>query len=634
MTVRRSILGGGALLALAVLFVGLTMVFDATLRGARLDLTENRLYSLAPGTMRMLSNLGEPVNLYFFFTPESASPAMRTYADRVQELLEELAARSNGKLRLSVIDPQPFSEDEDRAAELGLRPVSAGPTGSPLYFGIAGTNSTDGRAAIELLDPNKEQFLEYDVAKLIHQLANPDKPVVAWLSGLPMSAGFDPMSGRQREPWVIYEQAQQLFTVRDLEPNVAKIDADVDVLVIAHPKGLSPAAQFAIDQYALRGGRVLAFVDPLAEQDPAGADPGNPMAAMGADRSSSLPTLFAAWGIEFNPRQVIGDLGNALQVTMRQGDPPVRHLGILGLNAEAFSGSDPITAGLSSVNLATTGAVKKRQDAKVEFEPLLSSSDQSAPIPVERFAMLFDPSSLRDGFKPTGQRYVFAARVSGNVQSAFPNGAPEGVTLNAGETPLKTSLKPLNLVVFADTDMLSDYLWVQQQTFFGQRIAQAWANNGDLVLNVLDNLSGSSDLISVRGRAAFRRPFDRVDNLRVAAEDRFRAKEQELEAELRATEEKLTKLESGRNEQSALLLTPEQQTELERFQQERARIRKDLRDVRLNLEQDIKGLGTLLKVVNILVVPALVAVIAMLIAVLRKRRRKGARAQVRAEAAS
>jgi ABC-type uncharacterized transport system involved in gliding motility auxiliary subunit len=634
MTVRRSILGGGALLALAVLFVGLTMVFDATLRGTRLDLTENRLYSLAPGTVRMLKNLGEPVNLYFFFTPESASPAMRTYADRVQELLEELAARSNGKLRLSVVNPEPFSEDEDRASELGVRPVSAGPSGSTLYFGIAGTNSTDGRAAIEMLDPNKEQFLEYDIAKLVHQLANPDKPVVAWLSGLPMSAGFDPMSGRQREPWVLYEQAQQLFTVRDLDPGVAKIEADVDVLVVAHPKGLSPAAQFAIDQYALRGGRVLAFVDPLAEQDPAGADPGNPMAAMGADRSSSLPTLFAAWGIEFNPRQVIGDLGNALQVTMRQGDAPVRHLGILGLGTDSFSANDPTTAGLSSINLATTGAVKKRESSKVQFEPLLQSSEQSAPIPVERFAMLFDPNSLRDGFKPTGQRYVFAARVSGTVQSAFPKGAPEGVTLNAGDTPLKSSLKPLNLIVFADTDMLSDYLWVQQQNFFGQRIAQAWANNGDLVLNSLDNLAGSSDLISVRGRAAFRRPFDRVDNLRVAAEDRFRAKEQELEEELRATEEKLTKLESGRNEQSALILTPEQQTELQRFQQERARIRKELRDVRLNLEQDIRGLGTLLKVVNILLVPALVAVIAVLIAVLRKRRRKGGRAPVQAEAAS
>jgi ABC-type uncharacterized transport system involved in gliding motility auxiliary subunit len=634
MTVRRSILGGGALLALAVLFVGLTMVFDATLRGARLDLTENRLYSLAPGTVRMLSNLGEPVNLYFFFTPETASPAMRTYADRVQELLEELASRSKGKLRLSVVNPQPFSEDEDRAAELGLRPVSAGPSGGPLYFGIAGTNSTDGRASIEMLDPNKEQFLEYDVAKLIHQLANPDKPVVAWLSGLPMSAGFDPMSGRQRDPWVIYEQAQQLFTLRELDAGATKIDADVDVLVLVHPKGLPAPAQFAIDQYALRGGRVLAFVDPLSEQDQAGADPNNPMAAMGADRSSNLATLFAAWGIEFNPREVIGDLGNALQVTMRQGDAPVRHLGIPGLTTDSFSDDDPVTAGLSSINLATTGAVKKRPNSKVEFQPLLQSSDQSAPIPVERFAMLFDPNSLRDGFKPTGQRYVFAARVSGNVQTAFPNGAPEGAAVGAGEKPLKTSLKPLNLIVFADTDMLSDYLWVQQQNFFGQRIAQAWANNGDLVLNALDNLAGSGDLISVRGRAAFRRPFDRVDDLRVAAEDRFRAKEQELEAELRATEEKLTKLESGRNEQSALILTPEQQTELQRFQQERARIRKELRDVRLNLEQDIRGLGSLLKVVNILVVPALVAIIAVLVAVLRKRRRNAARPQAQPEAAS
>ncbi|MGH8286607.1 MAG: Gldg family protein [Steroidobacteraceae bacterium] len=622
---KRSALGGGALLALAALFIGLTILFGHVLRGWRIDLTENNLYTAAPGTERILRNLGEPVNLYFFFTPEAAAqlPQLRTYGHRVQEFLEELAARSGGKLRLNVIDPEPFSENEDHASELGVRPVPFGASGSSLYFGLAGTNSTDGRAVIEFFDPGKEEFLEYDVVKLVYQLGNPKKPVIGWLSSLPMSAGFDPMSGQMREPWVVASQAEQLFTVRPLATTLTKVDADVDVLVIVHPKELPPAAQFAIDQYALRGGRVLVFVDPLAEQDQTGADPGNPMAAMTADRSSQLGTLFRAWGVEFDPRQVIGDLDYALTVTMRQGEAPVRHLGILGLTDSAFSGKDVTTAGLSSINLATTGAVSqaKQPPSKLKFEPLLQSSTQAAPVPVERFAMLFDPQTLRDGFKPTGERYTFAARVTGEVQSAFPNGPPEGVTPAAGEPPLKASVKPLNLIVVADTDVLADYLWVRQQNFFGQRLAQAWANNGDFALNALDNLAGSTDLISVRGRAAFTRPFDRVDDLRIKAEDRFRAKEQELEAELRATEEKLTQLESGRNDQSALILTPEQQGELERFQQQKLRIRKDLRDVRLGLEQDIRRLGNTVKVLNIVIVPLIFAVFALLGAVWRKRRR-------------
>lgn len=622
---KRSTLGGVALLALAALFVALTVLFGQVLRGWRIDLTENDLYTVAKGTQQILDGLEEPVNLYFFFTPGAAAqmPQLRTYGQRVQEFLEELAARSDGKLRLSVIDPQPFSEDEDRASELGVRSVPLGSSGSSLYFGLAGTNATDGRAVIEFFDPNKEQFLEYDIAKLVHQLANPKKAVIGWMSSLPMSAGYDPMSGQMREPWVISAQAEQLFTVRQIEPGAPKIDADIDVLVIVHPKELPLAAQFAVDQYALRGGRLLVFVDPLAEQDTSGVDPGNPMAAMAADRSSNLGTLFGAWGVEFNPREVIGDLGHALTVAMRQGEAPVRHLGILGLDTEAFAREDVTTAGLSSINLATAGALRQKAGSKVKFEPLLQSSAQAASMPVERFAMLFDPQSLRDGFKPTGERYTFAARVTGNIPSAFAAGPPQGVQ-PTGEAPLTASAKPLNLIVVADTDVLSDYLWVRQQNFFGQRVAQAFANNGDFVLNALDNLTGSTELISVRGRAAFTRPFERVEALRIAAEDRFRAKEQELEGELRATEEKLTQLESGRNDQSALILTPEQQGEIERFQQQKLRIRKDLRDVRLGLEQDIRGLGNTLKIVNIVVVPLLIAAVALAVTAWRRRRAKTA----------
>jgi ABC-type uncharacterized transport system involved in gliding motility auxiliary subunit len=620
---KRSTLGGGTLVALALLFIGLTVLFNYALRGWRLDLTQNHLYTTAPGTDRILKNIKEPINLYFFFSEKTADqiPQLKTYGVRVREFLEELQARSGGNVRLHVIDPQPFSEDEDRASELGVKSAPVGASGSQFYFGMAGTNSTDGHAAIEFFDPAKEQFLEYDVVKLIYQLANPKKPVVAWLSTLPMGESFDQRTGQMKQPWAIYAQAQQLFDIRNVEATATKIDPDVSVLVLVHPKGLSPATQFAVDQYALRGGHIVAFVDPVAEADQSGADPQNPMAAMGADKSSHLGTLLTAWGVNFNPKLVLADRAHALSVSMHQGEPPVQHLGILGLDQSTFNSSDVVTAGLSNVNVATTGFLEPVKDSKTKFESILQSSAESEPLPVERFAMLFDPSTLRDGFKPTGKRYTIAARVTGTVKTMFPAGPPSGVTLAPGQTALKDSAKPLNLVVFADTDLLSDFLWVHQQNFFGQQVAQAWASNGDLVLNTLDNLSGSTDLISVRGRATFTRPFERVEALRRSADDRFRAKEQELEQQLRDAEGKLNALQNKRNDKSAVILSAEQEKELDHFQEEKLRIRKELRAVRAGLDEDIKGLGSELKIVNIVVVPVAFAIGVLLFALWRRRQR-------------
>jgi len=624
---KRSTLSGGALLALALLFIGLTVLFNYSLRGWRLDLTQNHLYTTAPGTDRILKSIKEPINLYFFFSQKTADqiPQLKAYGVRVREFLEELQTRSGGNVHLHVVDPQPFSEDEDRASELGVRSTPVGATGTSFYFGLAGTNSTDGHATIDFFDPAKEQFLEYDVVKLIYGLANPKKPVVAWLSTINMGESFDQRSGQMRPAWALYAQAEQLFDIRTVEPNTTKIDDDVSTLVIIHPKGLSPATQWAIDQYALRGGHILVFVDPVAEADPtAAADPQNPMAAMGADKSSHFNTLLSTWGVGFDSKEVIADRGHALSVSMRQGEAPVQHLGILGLDPTSFNKNDVITAGLSNVNVATTGFLTPIKGAATKFESILQSSSESEPMPSSRFAMLFDPSSLRDGFKATGQRYTLAARITGKVKTMFPAGPPNGVKLATGQTALKESTKPLNLIVFADTDMLSDFLWVHEQNFFGQTVAQAWASNGDLVLNALDNLSGSNDLISVRGRAAFTRPFERVEALRRVADDRFRAKEQELEKQLRDTEDKLTALQSKRSDKSSLILTPEQEKELDEFQQEKLNIRKQLRAVRAGLDEDIKGLGTEVKILNIVVVPFLFAVAVLLVAVWRRKQRSAA----------
>jgi ABC-type uncharacterized transport system involved in gliding motility auxiliary subunit len=612
------------LIALAVLFLGIVMLSNVGIRGMRVDLTQNKLYTLSPGTQQVLAELKEPVNLYFYFSREAAAkqaPLVMPYANRVREFLEELAARAGGKVHVTVIDPQPFSDEEDRAAEFGLQSLHAG-GGDALYFGLAGTNSTDGRSAIPSLQADREEFLEYDVAKLINDLGTPKKPVIGLMSSLGLQGRFNPMTGQMGEPWPILTQLQELFTMRTLTTDVDHIDKDVDVLMLVHPKELPQKALYAIDQFVMRGGRILLFIDPNASGDLSGQDPSNPLAGAMADHSSDLAPLLAAWGVDYDPTKVIGDLERGLEVRTSMQSPPTRHIGILGLSRADLDRKDVVSASLDKINLATAGALAARPGAKTRFEPLLLSSTSAAPIPAQRFNALMDPATLRDGFKPTGIRYALAARITGPVESAFPQGAP-GQKPAAGPPVghLAKSTAPANIVVIADTDLLMDYLWVQTREVFGQRIAQAFANNGDLVANILDNLSGTSALISIRGRATFSRPFERVAALRRQADDRLRGKALELQAELQQTEAKLTQLQSKRNDQSSLMLSPEQETELKRFVAEKARVRKELRETQRGLDVDINRLNSWLKVINIAVAPLCVAVAGVIILALRRRRR-------------
>jgi ABC-type uncharacterized transport system involved in gliding motility auxiliary subunit len=616
---RRSI-GAATFVALGALIIGLTILSDHALRGARLDLTENRLYTLSPGTLHLMAGLKEPLNLYFFFSHEAAAgtPPLRAYAARVREVLEELASRSGGRIRLHVVDPLPFSEDEDRAAEFGLRPVQLGAGGEAVYFGLGGTNSTDGRAVIEFFQPQKEAFLEYDLARLVHQLAAPRRKVVGLVSSLPLTGGFDPASGGVRPPWAVESQIAELFDVRPVAADASALPSGLDALMVVHPKGLSPALSYAIDQYVVGGGRLLLFVDPDAQQDPGGAERAARYA--GSDHSSTFEPMLAAWGVGFDPRQAVGDLEHALLVGAAPGAPAERHLAFAGFSGESLNHDDVVTASLETLNFGTPGFLEPRVVEGARFEPLVSTGTHAAPIGTERLAMAATPDSLREGFKPTGKRYVIAARVSGRLPSAYPGGPPPGVTPAA--PALKAGAQPAHLVIVADTDVLADLLWVRTQTVLGQRFAEPWANNGDFVLNALDNLTGSADLIGIRGRASFARPFTRVEQLRARADERLRAKEVELQRELAGTEQKLVELQSRRQDQGSLALTPEQQRALERFQQEKVRIRKELRSVRRGLDEEIERLGTRLKLANVLAIPLLLSVAALVAAALRRRRRR------------
>jgi len=617
--------GLGGLIALAVLFLGIVMLSNVGLRGMRVDLTQNRLYTLSRGTQQVLADLQEPVNLYLYFSREAAAkqaPLLLPYANRVREFLEELATRSGGKVHLRIVDPQPFSDDEDHAAEFGLQPLQAG-GGDALYFGLTGTNSTDGRASIPSFQADREEFLEYDVAKLINELGTPKKPVIGLMSSLGLQGQFNPRTGQMGEPWPILTQLQDLFTMRTLTADVDHIDKDVDVLMLVHPKRWPAKTLYAIDQFVMRGGRVLLFVDPNAGGDTSGQDPSNPLAGAMADHSSDLVPLLAAWGVDYDPTKVIGDLERGLEVRTSMQAPPIRHIGILGLGHGDMNEKDVVSASLDKINLATVGFLTAHPGAKTTFEALLQSSARAAPIPAQRFNALMDPATLRDGFKPTGIRYALAARITGAVESAYPQGPPPDQKPASGPPAahLAKSASPANIVIIADTDLLMDYMWVQTREVFGQRVAQAFANNGDLVANVLDNLSGTSALISVRGRATFSRPFERVEALRRRADDRLRGKALELQAELQQTETKLTQLQSKRNDQSSLMLSPEQEAELKRFVAEKARVRRELRETQRGLDVDINRLNSWLKVINIAIAPLGVAVAGVIILSLRRRRK-------------
>lgn len=621
---HRRALAGSTLAVLALIFIALVVLSGMLLRGVRADLTENRLYTLSDGTRAILERIEEPVNLYYFFSEGAAEniPMLRTYSTRVRELLEEMAAASDGMLRLEVIDPLPFSEAEDRAAQYGLQALPVGTTGETLFFGLAGTNSTDGQTVIPFFQPDKEAFLEYDIAKLVASLAIDDKPVVGLLSSLPMGPGFNPQRRAVDEGWVIDGELRQLFELRRLEPGLSAIEADVDLLVLVHPKDLGEEALYAIDQFVLRGGRLVVFVDPHSEAEQAapGADPAS---AMFQSKSSNLERLFAAWGVRFDPMQVVLDAQNALQVQTPEGGV-TRHLAILGLGLDDLNQKDVVSAELEAVNMASAGHFELTDEATVSLEPLAQSSSAASVVGADRLRMLPDPEALFADFQPRGEPMVLAARLTGPLKTAFPE--------RSGDGHLAASSTDANMILVADTDLLSDRLWVQVQAFLGQRLVNAFANNGDFVVNAVDNLVGSAELIGVRARASSSRPFATVEALKRSADDRFRIKEQELQAELAETERNLANLQGAKADQQSLMLSPEQQAELQRFQEEKLRIRKELRQVRRQLDADIESLGAKLKFLNIAAMPLLVTLVAVGLLLWRARRRRQGIAAAREDA--
>ncbi|WP_236214794.1 GldG family protein [Metapseudomonas otitidis] len=608
---KKLMYSSAGLLLIALAFLVFNMVSGLALTNARLDLTEQKLYTISDGTRQILGELDEPINLYFFYSDKSAKDlvVLRNYARRVEEMLKAYAQAADGKIKLHIVDPEPFSEDEDKAAEFGLQAVPAQQGGDAIYFGLAGTNSVDDHQVIPFFPLDQEEFLEYEVSRLVQSLAHPQRPVVGVLSGLPLNGGFDMQTQQPSSPWMVMEEIRQLFQIESLKPDVDQIPDKVSVLLLVHPKNLSEQTQYAIDQFVLRGGKLLAFVDPWSEADHAMPVPGE----MGGEgKSSDLPALFKAWGFEMLPGKVLGDGAYAMSVSMGQGERPARHPAWLTLPRQALDPSDVATANLETLTVATAGILRPLEGAKTHFVPLIHSSEYAMPFDAQRFAMLRNPQELMGELNPSGDRYTVAARISGPAQSAFPDG------IEGRKDGLK-SADNINVIVVADTDMLSDRMWVQVQDFFGQRVPQPWADNSAFAINALDNLSGSEALISVRSRGRFTRPFTVVEDLQRQAEARFREQEQALKQRLSETEEKLASLQN-QDPAKALELTPEQQATLQQFMQEKLRIRKELREVNYQLNADIEKLGRTLKFINIALVPLVLTLGVLLLWAWRRRR--------------
>ncbi|WP_339843011.1 Gldg family protein [uncultured Halopseudomonas sp.] len=613
---KRLMYSGTGLLVLLLAFVAFNMASNTLLPGARIDLTEQKLYTISDGTREILTGLEEPVTLYFFFS-DSVSKDMvvlRNYARRVEELLQEYDRVAGDKIDLQIIDPQPFSEAEDRAAEFGLQAIPLPQSGEKLYFGLAGSNTLGEREVIPFFALEQEGLLEYELSRLINSLAQPEKAQVGLISGLPLGGGMNPMTGQPAAPWVVFEQIRQLFEVNNLKHDITEVPADIDVLMLVHPKALTEQALNAVDQFVLRGGKLLAFIDPLAEADQSQEAM---MDAMADGKSSDLSPLLSNWGVSFDAEKVLLDARLGMSVGRGQGQLPARHIGWLEIEQAQINQDDTVTAPLSLLTVATAGALAPIEGAQTQFTPLFSSTGNSALIASSAFTGMQDPEVLLDGFQPDSNTYHVAARLQGPAVSAYPEGFE-------GNKPAIQSADNINVIVIADTDLLTDRMWVQVQDFFGERIPQPWADNGGLAINALDNLSGSEALISVRSRGDSTRPFTVVENLQRAAERRYRASEQRLQQQLAETEQRLAELQQGQDPSQIVEMSAEQQEAVQRFLDEKLAIRKQLRDVRFQLNADIEELGTWLKVINIALVPALLTLGILLWWLIRRMRRKSA----------
>ncbi|HXE69678.1 MAG TPA: Gldg family protein [Hyphomicrobiaceae bacterium] len=634
----------------AIILLSVNLFAATAFRSVKADLTQQRLFTISDGTRAVLRNIDEPVSLRLYFSKRlgEAAPSYARYFERVRSLLEQYRDISRGQLEIAVFDPEPFSDAEDRAVAAGLRGIRLNTEGETGYFGLTGNNSTDNDASIAFFSNDREPFLEYDVTKLIYNLANPKKRVVGLMTGLPLDGGMAPMAmmggGRPQPPQMVMEQIREFFEVKSINQDAKEIPAEVDVLMIAQPDKLTPEAALAVDQFVLGGGKALVFVDPVAElgrMGPMGMGPGTPTA--------DFVKILKAWGVDFDATKTVGDIASARRVQFGGGARPVvtEYVAWLTLDRSRLDEKDVLSGGIERINMSTPGFLSKAEGAKTQIAPLLLTSDRAMQIPADKFAGMPDPVGLLRGYKPEGKPLMLAARITGEADTAFPDGVAKPAAAKPADAstpaadgkaePPKTEpkaeeapvlVKParsngrINVIVVADTDLLSDQFWVDTREFLGQQVAIPNASNAAFVVNALDNLSGSDQLIGLRARGVEERPFKLVNELRRDAEQRYREKEQLLTNRLKDVQGQLAKLESAGEAGATILSESEKQT-IEKFRSDMLATRRELREVKRALREDIDRLDGWLKFTNIALVPILIGFGGIGWAALQRRRRNG-----------
>ena len=596
-----------------LLFLSVTVLADRYLRGVRLDLTDEGLYTLSDGTKKLLAGIDEPVNLTFYFSRSLAAPypQMLSYGKRVEDMLRALADANGRHVQLTVIDPEPFSEAEDEAVAAGLKGLPLMDR-STLYMGLTATNSVDGQGSIPYFSEEREKFLEYDLVKLITGLDTSAKPKLALLTQLPMQygpGGPQAMMQGRAQPYVVYDQLQEFFDIEDMAPDFTALPEDTKVLMLVHPPKLNDDQLFAIDQYVLKGGRALVFLDPHSEaMDPRAQMP----------NASSLVPLLGAWGVSMPEGKVVGDASLAQRVQMGgYGPDSVKdYIFWLAMSGDFLNSEDMVTGAINNLNIASAGVLETTEGATTKFTPLLHTSTVAMLYDSARAVGMPDPDALIRDLVPTGQSYTLAARVTGTTGTAFPDRvAKEGMP--AADPAVATG--DINIVVMSDSDVFDDRFWVQLQELLGQRIIVPLAGNGSFILNLADHISGSDALLALRGRGISKRPFDVVDRVRRDAEAKYLAEEQRLEEQLSGMEDRLAQLD-GQNGDSSTVLSADAEAEKARFRDQLLETRKALREVNRSLRAEIEHLGTWLAVLNIMAVPVLVILFALLRVFLRRRR--------------
>lgn len=616
----------------AVLFLGVNALSAPLLRSTRVDLTQQKLYTLSEGTRALLGKLEEPIKLRLYFSKGlvEENPVLIDYARRVEDMLRGYVAAADGKVELSIIDPVPFSEDEDRAVGFGIQGAPANMAGDMFYFGLVGTNLLDQEEVIPVLDPSKEAQLEYQLTELVDRLAHPKRPVVGLITSFPVAGGSQTGQfgqPQQTEPWPIMDVLERRFEVRTLDgATLTEVPADVTTLLLIHPKGLSVDAQYAIDQWCLRGGKVVAFIDPFSEVDPA-RQGAQGAAAFDVQVASEVDEMIKGWGIEMRPGVSAGDRALALSVRDSKG-MPVKFPPFLDLGEAQLSRNDIVTQSSRKVTMLLPGVLQVRADKPegAVIETLLETTETGGTIDTMRFLPVPDPVAINESFASGATKLPLGVRISGTVRSAFADGAPKKapdpdnpevvddpatpeVEGAAAEGEAKTahlaeSEAPFNAIVIADADMLHVQVWGQQtRDLFGNVGYVPMSDNAHLLVSALENMTGSSELISLRTRADYRRPFTRKEQLAELAQEKFRAEEERLEAELRATEAELNELQKQKDPNQALFLSPEQEKKVAEFREKQLETRKKLRQVKRELRGDIDSLGSRLKFLNTLAVP-------------------------------